>query len=109
MKEKIQGAIKNGVLVEIPKNLIYWCNGYRMVPKTNGGYEDERSQLIYPSETLQNGRNSYLAQDLIWKNNFAISFDVKEVRSIQPCSNLFNILKYNIWELHIHIGECHST
>jgi hypothetical protein len=36
MKEKIQDAIKNAVLVETPKHLIHWCNQYRLVPKTNG-------------------------------------------------------------------------
>jgi hypothetical protein len=36
MREKIQDAIKNGVLVETPKHLIRWCNHYRLVPKANG-------------------------------------------------------------------------
>jgi predicted KAP-like P-loop ATPase len=36
MREKIQDAIKNSVLVKTPKILIHWCNWYRLVPKANG-------------------------------------------------------------------------
>jgi hypothetical protein len=36
MREKIQDAIKNGVLLKTPKHLIRWCNWYRLVPKANG-------------------------------------------------------------------------
>jgi hypothetical protein len=36
MKEKIEETVKNGVLVETPKNLIHWCNLYRLYPKQMG-------------------------------------------------------------------------
>jgi hypothetical protein len=36
MREKIQDAIKNDVLMETPKYLICWYNWYRLVPKANG-------------------------------------------------------------------------
>jgi tRNA G18 (ribose-2'-O)-methylase SpoU len=35
MKEKIEKAVKNDILVETPKNSICWCNQYGLVPKTN--------------------------------------------------------------------------
>jgi hypothetical protein len=31
MKEKIEEVVKNGVLVETPKNSICWCNWYKLV------------------------------------------------------------------------------
>jgi hypothetical protein len=54
MREEIQDAIRNGVLVEILKHLIYWCNQYRLVPKANGDmissrYEERSTNLWFRS------------------------------------------------------------
>jgi hypothetical protein len=95
MKEKIQDAIKNGVLVEISKNLICWCNWYRLVPKANGDMRlvvDMREVNRFMVQKHFKMEGTPTLQDLIRKNNFAISFNFKEAYNHVPVHPTFQNL-----------------
>jgi hypothetical protein len=69
-KKKIQDVIKNSVLVEILKKLIHWC-------KTNGDMRmREVNQFMVQKHFKMEGTPTL--QDLIRKNDFPISLDLKE-------------------------------
>jgi hypothetical protein len=91
MKEKIQDAIKNSVLVESPKNLICWCNQYRLVPKANGDMRlvdiKKINQFMVQKHFKMEGTPTL--QDLIRKNDFAITFDLKEAYKHVPVHPIF--------------------
>jgi hypothetical protein len=95
MKDKIQHAIKNSVLVETPKNLICWCNWYKLVPKANGDMRlvvdmREVNQFIIQKHFKMKGIPTL--QDLILRNDFAILFDLKEAYNHVPVHPTFQNL-----------------
>jgi hypothetical protein len=88
MREKIQDTIKNSILIKTPKNLIPIQAGTQSKWRHEISSRYERSQSIYGSETLKNGRNPYLTRSHSEEqlHNF-----LRPQRSIQPCFSLSNI------------------
>jgi hypothetical protein len=84
--------------METPKHLIHWCNQYRLVPKANGNMRlivdmREVNQFIVQKHFKMEGTPTL--QDLIRRNNFAISFDLKEAYNHVPVHPAFqNLLVY---------------
>jgi hypothetical protein len=88
---KDPGCYKEQCFSGNPKKINTLVQSIQTSTKNKWGYEDERSQAIYGSETLQNGRNFYLTRSHSKKRFFNF---IRPQRSIQPYFSPFNILKF---------------
>jgi uncharacterized protein (UPF0276 family) len=97
MKEKIEEIVKNGVLIKTPKNSICWCKWYRLIPKANGDMRlvvDMREVNQFMVQKLFKMEKTPTLEDLLRRNDFAISFDLNEAY-IFP-KNFFILNVYSI-------------
>jgi hypothetical protein len=81
MDKKIKDAIANGVLIETDKKSLRWCNQYRLVPKSNGDYRlvvDMPGVNQFMKQIHFKMEGTPTLEQLLMKNDFAISYDLKE-------------------------------
>jgi hypothetical protein len=87
MDKKIKDAIVNKVLIEMDKKSLRWCNQYRLVPKSNGNYRlvvDIFQDKKFMKPIHFKIKNTPTLKQLLMKNNFAISYNLKEAYNHVP-------------------------
>jgi hypothetical protein len=87
MDKKIKNAITNGVLIETDKKSLRWCNQYRLVPKSNGDYwlvVDMRGVNQFMKQIHFKMEGTPTLEQLLMKNDFAISYNLKEAYNHVP-------------------------
>jgi hypothetical protein len=87
MDKKIKNAITNNVLIKTNKKSLKWCNQYRLVPKSNRDYwlvMDMRGVNQFMKPIHFKMENTPTLKQLLMKNNFAISYDLKKTYNHIP-------------------------
>jgi hypothetical protein len=87
MDKKIKDAIAKRPLIETDKKSLRWCNQYRLVPKSNGDYRlvvDMRGVNQFMKQIHFKMEGTPTLEQLLMKNNFAVSYDLKEAYNYVP-------------------------
>jgi hypothetical protein len=113
MDKKIKDAIVNGVLIETDKKSLRWCNQYRLVPKSNGDYQlvvDMRGVNQFMKQIHFKMEGTPTLEQLLMKNDFAISYDLKEAYNHVPVHpTMQDLLGINIRVDYTNTSGCFSV